>query len=386
MKRLILILSFIPFLSVAQNLVENGGFEPTDCPSAGQSLFEISPPWIDPNTNVAHFGPCSFAGSPTTNNNVAPQEGDGYIGLTAYGQGNVAYRRDYALGRLVQPLEAGQRYRVSYWVHPVLVNQFLINAGINGPDVLFFENVGDFRALQDGSFGYDSDSALHPIETITDRNGWTQVCLNFVASGYERYVAIGTFRIDANVIAVDMTGGGNPTFGYYLVDNLVVEEVDEPVLNSQEQICPDGELTLTVPDGLFGVWEDGSTELERTITEPGTYSYGYQDGICFRVDEVEVVEVNCTRCALYIPTAFTPNGDGTNDEWAPKFDCDVIEYRLEVYDRIGNKVFQTFDENDTWSPRGDVPQGTYVARIRLTYELFGDRTILDRTEEVTILP
>lgn len=369
----------------AQNMVINGGFEPVDCPSPGTTLFEIAPPWNEPHSVVEHYGPCSDPGGPNYNNNVAPQEGDGYIGLSGYGQFNVIYNREYALGRLVQPLQAGQRYRVSYWVHPVVVQNSNINAGINGPDVLFFENANDFTGLTDPQFYYSSDSALHPEEPITRTDQWTQVCLNFVAVGYERYVALGTFRLDDEVTAVGLNGAPTPELGYYLIDNLVVEPIDEPVLPSTAEICPDGELTLSVPDGLFGTWDDGSTNPERVVAEPGTYTYGYQDGICFRVDQVVVEEVNCTRCAVYIPTAFTPNSDGTNDEWAPKFDCDIIEYRVEVYDRIGNRVFETFDVNATWMPDQSVAQGTYVARIRFTYELFGDRTIVDRTSEVTLL-
>ncbi|KAB2809937.1 T9SS type B sorting domain-containing protein [Phaeocystidibacter luteus] len=369
-----------------QNFVVNGGFEPTDCPSTGTTLFEIAPPWRDPFTSSDHYGPCTFPGSATTNNNVPPQEGDGNVGLYGYGRFGQIYNREYIIGELTTALTAGQRYRVSYWVHPVYTPQFDINAGIDGPDVLFFESYSDFTSsVQRNNYDYSSDSALHPDYTITELNEWTQVCLNFTARGYERYIALGTFRTDEEVQAELLGGNTQPTLGYYLIDNVVVQPIDEPVLTGTRELCPGGEITLTVPDGLFGEWDDGSTALTRVIDEPGTYSYGYQDGICYRVDQVVVEEVNCTPCNVYYPSAFTPNGDGTNEVWMPVFECAPIEYQLEIYDRIGNLVFQTYDRNNSWSPPADAQEGTYVAILRFTYELYGDRTVIQERVEVSLM-
>ncbi len=52
---------------------------------------------------------------------------------------------------------------------------------------------------------------------------------------------------------------------------------------------------------------------------------------------------------LYIPNAFTPNGDGVNDTFFPKgrgYDWDT--YELYIYDRWGELAFQTKDINDSW--------------------------------------
>lgn len=370
----------------AQNLVRNGGFEPNGCPPTGTTLNEICPPWRDDFTSADHYGPCTFPGSATTNNNIAPHSGDGNIGLYGYGQFDFSpgYNREYVIGELEQRLTAGQLYRVSYWIYPIVVNPVHINAGIDGPGVNFYENLSDFQM---GPLSYiDSDSAIYPATPIIERNQWSHICLNFRAVGYERYIALGVFRTDEETNALLLPGANNPlTWGYYLIDDVVVEPIDEPVLTGTEEICPDGEVTLVVPDGLFGTWDDGSTAPERVVTEPGIYTYGYQDGICYRTDAVQVVEVNCTKCAVYYPTAFSPNGDGLNDSWAPKFECTPIEYRLEIFDRAGNLMFRSYHMDTHWEPDNTVEQGTYVARFRMTYELYGDRAFIDKVTEVVLL-
>lgn len=373
-------------LANGQNLVSNGGFEPEECPSTGTTLSTIAPPWIDPFNTAEHFGPCSNNGGPNINNSVGPRTGDGNLGIAVYGSQNDQYNREYAASPLRQQLSAGQRYRVSYWVHPVLVAPN-INAAIDGPGALFVESLADFQQIAGGlDFNFTSDSALHPTDVISDRQEWTQVCMNFIAEGYERYIILGSFRRDEDMTAELLGGTGAINNGYYLIDDLVVEPIDDPILDETVNICPDGTVTLSVPAGLVnGSWDDGSTGTTREVDEPGFYFYGYQDGICYRIDEIEVVEVNCTECSIYYPNAFTPNGDGLNDTWQPLFECDPIEYRIEIYDRIGNLVYESYDHNASWAPEDSQKQDTYVAVIRMTYELNGERALIEERQYINLI-
>jgi gliding motility-associated-like protein len=68
-----------------------------------------------------------------------------------------------------------------------------------------------------------------------------------------------------------------------------------------------------------------------------------------------------------VPTAFTPNADGLNDELrisnAPVIDQLIA---FEIYDRWGNRVFVTDDLNGTWDGSyGGSPlnPGTYLWRV-----------------------
>jgi gliding motility-associated-like protein len=80
------------------------------------------------------------------------------------------------------------------------------------------------------------------------------------------------------------------------------------------------------------------------------------------------VKVCCDK-PVFIPTAFTPNGDGHNDIFTPKFPgYGNSAARLRVYNRWGQMIFQSFDGhgwNGTWNGV-ELAGGTYF------YELLVD--------------
>ena len=52
---------------------------------------------------------------------------------------------------------------------------------------------------------------------------------------------------------------------------------------------------------------------------------------------------------FFVPNAFTPNGNGTNDEFGPEFTNILSEgYDFFIFDRWGNMVFETTDISICW--------------------------------------
>lgn len=51
---------------------------------------------------------------------------------------------------------------------------------------------------------------------------------------------------------------------------------------------------------------------------------------------------------LYIPDAFTPNGDGINDCYRVFIPGDVTEFKFSIYNRFGERVFHTTERNHCW--------------------------------------
>jgi len=67
---------------------------------------------------------------------------------------------------------------------------------------------------------------------------------------------------------------------------------------------------------------------------------------------------------LYVPSAFSPDGDGINDEFkAVGNGIDLDNYSLKVYDRWGEVIFETTDLYHSWNGKGKmgkyVQSGTY---------------------------
>ena len=72
---------------------------------------------------------------------------------------------------------------------------------------------------------------------------------------------------------------------------------------------------------------------------------------------------------LFIPSMFTPNGDGVNDLWFVKGFNEEKTFEIEIFNRWGEKMFEGDNMNFKWDgrmPNSDkfAPNGSYVYQIR----------------------
>jgi len=151
--------------------------------------------------------------------------------------------------------------------------------------------------------------------------------------------------------------------------NFTVEEPSALVASlSMVQACPgaaDGSLVVEVSGGVAPYiynWElataTNSPELNE-ITD-GTYQLQVVDAAGCVLDLTGVVTNQTPRITL--PTAFSPNGDGENDLFAPVFNCS-LDFRMVIYNRWGNIVFISDRIDAGWDGRFDgepAPAGTYT--------------------------
>ncbi len=92
--------------------------------------------------------------------------------------------------------------------------------------------------------------------------------------------------------------------------------------------------------------------------------------------------------ALFVPNAFSPDGDGINDTFRPivsGFATD--EYELLIFDRYGQQLFQSTVVGESWNGEfGDgtrTPVGVYIWKITGRDRYSSDR--VDRTGHVTLV-
>jgi gliding motility-associated-like protein len=62
---------------------------------------------------------------------------------------------------------------------------------------------------------------------------------------------------------------------------------------------------------------------------------------------VDAINLACNKDMVYIPNAFTPNGDGINDIFRVRSE-NLLSGTLMVFDRWGNKVFESADLTQGW--------------------------------------
>lgn len=72
---------------------------------------------------------------------------------------------------------------------------------------------------------------------------------------------------------------------------------------------------------------------------------------------------------IFIPNAFTPNSDGSNDIYKPSFAVLPSKYTFIIYNRYGSKVFETKNLSEGWNgilPDGKKAlEGAYIFYIKL---------------------
>lgn len=151
-------------------------------------------------------------------------------------------------------------------------------------------------------------------------------------------------------------------------------------------ICSFGSIELTASSTFSRYnWSTGSTSSVISITQPGTYWLDATDrSNCTGRDSVIVNPKECLK-GLYVPSGFTPNGDGKNDVLKPFLFGNIRQYEFRVFNRWGETVFVTKDPNAGWNGlyKG-IPQDAAVFIWTCRYQLEGEEVKTGRGTVVLI--
>jgi gliding motility-associated-like protein len=103
------------------------------------------------------------------------------------------------------------------------------------------------------------------------------------------------------------------------------------------------------------------------------------------LDELDII-VDEDRCEpVDFPDAFTPNGDGVNDIFRPNQESNPIQYKLIVFNRNGQQVFQSLSTHNGWDGYYNgrqLPTGVYYWICTYT---MGDYKTANKKGWVTLL-
>lgn len=112
-------------------------------------------------------------------------------------------------------------------------------------------------------------------------------------------------------------------------------------------------------------WPDGSTDSAYRVTQPGVYRVSVT-GLCNTVTDSLKVYETCSL-PVYLPNAFSPNGDGVNDYFRVARLNGQPLLSISIYDRFGMIVFNSTNASQGWDGRyrgNPQPAGTYVCIVR----------------------
>jgi gliding motility-associated-like protein len=154
-----------------------------------------------------------------------------------------------------------------------------------------------------------------------------------------------------SVITVDKAG-------VYLVETTIdgcvltdMVSVIDPRINdaplSDTSICKGQIVTLSSKMRGKYLWSTGSKEANIQVNTEGVYSVTVSN-VCGDFSSKSTVKLGKCDCNVFVPNAFSPNGDGFNDEFQPFMDCDIPMKikRFQIFNRWGSLIFKRENTND----------------------------------------
>ncbi len=203
-----------------------------------------------------------------------------------------------------------------------------------GESYFGYTKTGVYTDVFTGSNGCDSTRRIQLEVTGTLRTALSaEIC---EGGAFEGYTRPGTY--------IDSYMSVN---GCDSIRTLTLSIKPLPSLNlgPDQAICSDDTIVLNAGVHDSYTWQDGSTGSTFTVKQPGVYSVTVSN-ICGT--STDNVTITTTYCDIVFPTGFTPNGDGRNDHFKIIRSGRIDSYRLEVFNRWGQKVFSGNDPARGW--------------------------------------
>ncbi len=195
--------------------------------------------------------------------------------------------------------------------------------------------------------------------TSTQQNP-TNICYNAAGNYNVTLIVTNAFGSDTIVMTNAVSVGAAPTVDAGPFVTIAIGNSTQ--LNATGG---SGSYNWSPPTGL------SSTTTQNPVASPTvttTYTVNYSDGFGCTASDTVTVEV-IEAYSIFIPGAFSPNGDATNDVLFVR-GAGIKELSFMVFDRFGEKVFESSSVNDGWdgSFRGkDMNTGIYVWYVNAVF-------------------
>ncbi len=214
--------------------------------------------------------------------------------------------------------------------------------------------------------------------TATATNGGTAPSYQWQVNGVNAGTNSATFTSgnlnNGDAVRVIMTSNVGCVVSNNVISNVVLISV-------LQQVIPSININVSPSDICQGTLATFSSNVTNGGTAPiyqwqingnnaGNNSPTFATGILKDGDNVNVILTSNAPCAIpntinsnsikiiidplkcpqgfYVPSAFTPNKDGKNDIFKPLLFGNVSEYRFTIYNRWGQKVFETKELQKGW--------------------------------------
>jgi gliding motility-associated-like protein len=163
--------------------------------------------------------------------------------------------------------------------------------------------------------------------------------------------------------------GGCDSITY--VQELIVNPLPNIFAGNDTTIEIEESVILQATGGQTYSWNLGGTNSILDITPEETFNYivlGTDSNSCSSYDSVRII-VLVPEINIYLPTGFSPNGDGVNDLFRIVNEYDFEEIAISIFNRWGEEIFRSDKNYKAWDGTyKDTPQpiDSYIYKIQAT--------------------
>ncbi|MFZ4400626.1 MAG: SBBP repeat-containing protein [Bacteroidales bacterium] len=193
--------------------------------------------------------------------------------------------------------------------------------------------------------------------------------LNAVICHGEIYT-VGTHHYTITGIYTDVlstTSGCDST----ITTNLTVKPSPVFDFGKDNVICEGDSIALIINTGYTTYqWQDGSTNNHFIVKQPGIFWVTVNYNNCIKSDTITYVLCE-PPLNIWVPNAFTPNGDALNDIFKIESANTIKDFHLYIYNRWGQLIFESDDIQRGWDGSFKEklsPDGVYVWKLQYHWE------------------
>jgi gliding motility-associated-like protein len=171
--------------------------------------------------------------------------------------------------------------------------------------------------------------------------------------------------------------------------SVVVEEFPTVFIDKGDSIFCNGDVAQLTAHGSSDAyrWNTGDNTCCISVNTTGLYTVAITNTCGEAKDSTHLSYGSCDKC-LWFPSAFSPNGDGKNDIFHSISYCQVLNYEIQIFNRLGNTIYTSNNPKQGWDGTLNgrpAETGTYVYFVKATYLVDGVNKEVNQKGDVVLI-
>ncbi len=171
-----------------------------------------------------------------------------------------------------------------------------------------------------------------------------------------------------------------------IVKSISIYKLPVVFLGNDTIICNSCSITLDGGEGMdYWIWQDGSVSQYYEVWDEGLYHVEVWKNGCMASDSIYISKGGVN---VYLPNAFTPDGDGVNDVFKPVSSEPLSDYHLTIFNRSGDVLFESSNSDLGWDGSYNnslLNNGVYIWRILYTVYGSNNAAKVEKKGTVTLI-